>query len=124
METKMMRWTAGATHLERVRIDFGVNPIFEKLREASLRLYGHVLSAEGDAVRNTGLNFEVPEKGPRRIPKQGWLDTLHQDLKMARLLPDQAFDRESDASISGKRTPQQSGTNGEEEGEEVKHLGL
>ncbi|VDO66575.1 unnamed protein product [Heligmosomoides polygyrus] len=46
METKMLRWTAGVTRLDRVRNDiirqrFGVAPIAEKLREARLRWYGH-----------------------------------------------------------------------------------
>ncbi|VDO90026.1 unnamed protein product [Heligmosomoides polygyrus] len=51
METKMLRWTAGVTRLGRVRNDairqrFGVAPIAEKLHEARLRWYGHVLCAK------------------------------------------------------------------------------
>ncbi|VDO68219.1 unnamed protein product [Heligmosomoides polygyrus] len=69
METKMLRWTAGVTRLDRVRNDsirqrFGVTSIVEKLREARLRWYGHVLRASGDSVRKTGLIFE--ESGPRK----------------------------------------------------------
>ncbi|VDP38831.1 unnamed protein product [Heligmosomoides polygyrus] len=42
METKMLRWTAGATRMDRIRNDavrqkFGVAPIAEKMREARLR---------------------------------------------------------------------------------------
>ncbi|VDP27136.1 unnamed protein product [Heligmosomoides polygyrus] len=100
METKMLWWTVGFTRLDRVqhgsiRQRFGVTPIVEKLREARLRWYGHVLRASGDTVRKTELNFEMPGKRSRGRPKHWrWLDTLHQDLKMARLHPDQAFDRE------------------------------
>ncbi|VDO23027.1 unnamed protein product [Heligmosomoides polygyrus] len=66
METKMLRWTAGITRLDRVRNEsvrqrFGVTPIFEKMREARLQWYGHVLRAKGDTVRKTGLNLDVPE---------------------------------------------------------------
>ncbi|VDP17072.1 unnamed protein product [Heligmosomoides polygyrus] len=99
METKMLRWTAGVTRLDRVRNDtiqqrFGVVPIDDKLREARLRWYGHVLRANDDSVCKIGLNLEVPGKRPRGRPKQRWLDTLHLDLKIAGVHPDQAFDRE------------------------------
>ncbi|VDP33367.1 unnamed protein product [Heligmosomoides polygyrus] len=75
METKMLRWTAGVTRLDRVRNDairprFGVAPIAEKLREARLRWYGDVLRANDDTVRKIGLNLEVPGKRHRGRPKQ------------------------------------------------------
>ncbi|VDP04025.1 unnamed protein product [Heligmosomoides polygyrus] len=99
METRMLRWTAGVTRLDRVRNDtirqrFGIVPIADKLREARLRWYGHVLRANDDTVCKIGLNLEVPGKRPRGRPKQRWLDTLHLDLKIAGVHPDQAFDRE------------------------------
>ncbi|VDP48148.1 unnamed protein product [Heligmosomoides polygyrus] len=64
METKMLRWTAGVTRMNRIRNDviwqkFGVAPIAEKMREARLRWYGHVLRGKEDSVRKIGLNFEV-----------------------------------------------------------------
>ncbi|VDO19178.1 unnamed protein product [Heligmosomoides polygyrus] len=107
METKMLRWTTGITRLDCVRNDsirqrFGVTPIVEKLREARMRWYGHVLRANGDTARKAGLNFEVPGKRLRERPKQRWLGTLHQDLKMARLHPDQVFDREKWRQYSRK----------------------
>ncbi|VDP39930.1 unnamed protein product, partial [Heligmosomoides polygyrus] len=42
METKMLRWTAGVTRMDRIRNDairqkFGVAPIADKMREARLR---------------------------------------------------------------------------------------
>ncbi|VDO91216.1 unnamed protein product [Heligmosomoides polygyrus] len=51
METKMLRWTAGVTRMDRIRNDairqkFGVAPITDKMREARLRWYGHVLRGE------------------------------------------------------------------------------
>ncbi|VDO98095.1 unnamed protein product [Heligmosomoides polygyrus] len=75
METKMLRWTDGVTRLVRVRNDptrqrFGVVPIADKLREARLRWYGHVLRANDDTVCKIGLNLEVPGKRPRGRPKQ------------------------------------------------------
>ncbi|PIO70999.1 hypothetical protein TELCIR_07122 [Teladorsagia circumcincta] len=99
METKMLRWSAGVTRLDHIRNDtirerFGVSSIADKMREARLRWYGHVLRASDDSVRKIGLNFNVPEKRPIGRPKQRWLDTLHGDLKLVALHPDQAHNRE------------------------------
>ncbi|VDP01917.1 unnamed protein product [Heligmosomoides polygyrus] len=63
METKMLRWTAGVTRMDRIRNDvirqkFGVAPIADKMREANLRWYGHVLRGREDSVRKIGLNFK------------------------------------------------------------------
>ncbi|VDP25384.1 unnamed protein product [Heligmosomoides polygyrus] len=98
METKMLRWTAGVTRLDRIRNDeirrrLDLAPIADKLREACLRWYGHVLQASGDTVRKIGLSIDVPGKRPKGWPKQHWFDTLHVDLKVAGIHPDQAFDR-------------------------------
>ncbi|VDP36576.1 unnamed protein product [Heligmosomoides polygyrus] len=99
METKMLRWTAGVTRMDRIRNDvirqkFGVAPIADKMREARLRWYGHVLRGKEDSVRKIGLNFEAIGKRPRGRPKQRWLDTLHTDLKITGVHPDLALDRE------------------------------
>ncbi|VDO98592.1 unnamed protein product [Heligmosomoides polygyrus] len=63
METKMLRWTAGVTRMDRIRNDafrqkFGVVPIADKMREALLRWYGHVLRGEEDSVRKIGLEWK------------------------------------------------------------------
>ncbi|VDP24508.1 unnamed protein product [Heligmosomoides polygyrus] len=70
METKMLRWTAGVTRLDRVRNDstrqrFGVTPMFEKMSEARLRWFGHVLRANNDTVRKNGLELDVPGRRPQ-----------------------------------------------------------
>ncbi|VDP02846.1 unnamed protein product [Heligmosomoides polygyrus] len=75
METKMLRWTAGVTRLDRVcnetiRQRFGVAPVADKLGEARLRWYRHVLLPNDDIVFKIGLNLEVPGKRPRGRPKQ------------------------------------------------------
>ncbi|VDP59481.1 unnamed protein product [Heligmosomoides polygyrus] len=74
METKMLRWTAGVTHLDRIRNDairqkFGIAPIADKMREARLRWYGHVLCGKEDSVRKIGLNFEVIGKRSLQLEK-------------------------------------------------------
>ncbi|VDO40919.1 unnamed protein product [Haemonchus placei] len=99
MEIKMLRWTPGVTRPDRISNDairerFGVAPIVDKMREARLRWYGHVLRAKNDSVRKIGPNLDVSEKRPRGRPKQRWLDTLHEDLEAVNIHPDQAFNRE------------------------------
>ncbi|VDO80412.1 unnamed protein product [Heligmosomoides polygyrus] len=97
MDTKMLRWTAGVTRMDRIRNDvirqkFGVAPIADKMREARLRWYGHDL--RGNEHSKIGLNFEVIGKRPGGRPKQRWADTLHKGLKVAGVHPDLALDRE------------------------------
>ncbi|VDO70205.1 unnamed protein product [Heligmosomoides polygyrus] len=90
METKMLRWMAGVTRIEYATTPYGrgsVSPRYMKMREARLRWYGHVLRAKDGTVRKTGLNLDVPGRRLRGRPKQRWLDTLHQILKMAKLHP-------------------------------------
>ncbi|VDP10626.1 unnamed protein product [Heligmosomoides polygyrus] len=70
METKMLRRTAGVTRMVRIRHDairqkFGVAPIADKMSEARLRCYGHVLRGKEDSVRKIGCKFEVALKGVR-----------------------------------------------------------
>ncbi|EYC21247.1 hypothetical protein Y032_0020g77 [Ancylostoma ceylanicum] len=78
---------------EDIRHRFGIAIMADKLREARLRWYGHVLRADNAAVCKIALNLEVPGKRPRGRPKQRWIDTLHSDLKSAGIHPDQAHDR-------------------------------
>ncbi|PIO71067.1 hypothetical protein TELCIR_07040 [Teladorsagia circumcincta] len=57
MEAKMLRWTAGVTRLDRILNDairerFGVAPIADKMREARLRWYGHVLRGSDECSQD------------------------------------------------------------------------
>ncbi|VDO65938.1 unnamed protein product [Heligmosomoides polygyrus] len=57
IETKMLRWTAGVAHMDRIRNDvirqkFGVGPIADKMREARLRWYGYVQREKEGSVHN------------------------------------------------------------------------
>nr|CDJ87499.1 RNA-directed DNA polymerase (reverse transcriptase) domain containing protein [Haemonchus contortus] len=99
METKLLRWTAGVTRLDRISNDairerFGVAPIVDEMREARIRWYGHTLRAKNDTVRKIGLNLDVSGKRPRGCPKQRWLDKFHEDPKAVNIHPNQAFNRE------------------------------
>ncbi|VDP03423.1 unnamed protein product [Heligmosomoides polygyrus] len=62
----MLRWTAGVTRMDRIRND-AIRQKFEiadKMREARLRWYGHVLRGEEDSVRRIGLNSEITAVHP------------------------------------------------------------
>ncbi|VDP53500.1 unnamed protein product [Heligmosomoides polygyrus] len=96
----MLRWTAGVTRMDRVRNNairqkFGVALIAEKMREARLLWYGHILGGKEDSVRKIGLELDVSGRRPRGRPKQCWSDTLHTDMKVTGVHPDQAHDREN-----------------------------
>ncbi|KIH64119.1 hypothetical protein ANCDUO_05575 [Ancylostoma duodenale] len=97
MEMKMLRWMGGVIRLDRIcnqdiRQRFDIAPITEKLREARLRWYGHVLRADNDSIRKIGFDLDVRGKRPKGRPKQRWMDTLHAVLKVVRIHPDQAHD--------------------------------
>ncbi|VDO78462.1 unnamed protein product [Heligmosomoides polygyrus] len=74
---------------------YGVASIADKMREARLRWYGHVLRGKEDSVRKIGLKFEVVGKRSRRRPKQHWSDTLHMNFKIAGVHSDLALDRQT-----------------------------
>ncbi|VDO94005.1 unnamed protein product [Heligmosomoides polygyrus] len=122
METTMLLWSAGVTRFDRVRNEtirqrFVVAPMAEKLREAHLQWYGHLLRTNDDTVRKIGLNLEVPEKRPRGRPKQRWLNKLRLDLNIAGVHLDQAFDRRIGVTPPEERTPLPSRTDPNENDE-------
>ncbi|VDP57441.1 unnamed protein product [Heligmosomoides polygyrus] len=54
--------TTDVTRLDRIRNDvirqkFGIAPMADKMREARMRWYGHVLRGKEDSVREIGLNL-------------------------------------------------------------------
>ncbi|KAK6755536.1 hypothetical protein RB195_014110 [Necator americanus] len=59
-----------------VRSIFGVVPITEKMKEARLRWFGHVLRREEDSVAKTALKLDVSGVRPRGRPKIRWLDRV------------------------------------------------
>ncbi|VDP06067.1 unnamed protein product [Heligmosomoides polygyrus] len=85
METRMLRWTAGVTPMDRIRNDvirqkFGVASIADKMCEIRLRWYGHVLCGKKDSVRKIGLNFEVAGVDPDlALDRERW----RRDIRIA-----------------------------------------
>ncbi|VDO63636.1 unnamed protein product [Heligmosomoides polygyrus] len=108
METKVLHWARGHTHgphsTDTIRLKFSVAPIADKMREAYLRWYDHVLRRKEDSAKTckTGLKLEVSGKRPR---EQHWADTLHVDKKVAGGHPHLALDRERWRHDTSKADP-------------------
>ncbi|KIH48729.1 hypothetical protein ANCDUO_21198 [Ancylostoma duodenale] len=68
-------------------------------------MVGHVLRAEEGTASKIGFDLEVPGKRPKGRPKQRWLDTLHADLKLAGIHPDQARYRAKWCQRTSKADP-------------------
>ncbi|KAK6746049.1 hypothetical protein RB195_012270 [Necator americanus] len=110
MEMRMLRWTIGVTLKEKVSNDtvrsiFGVVPITEKMKEARLRWFGHVLRREEDSVAKTALKLDVSGVRPRGRPKIRWLDRVKLDMIDARLCTADAMDRTKWKTRSRKADP-------------------
>ncbi|RCN49909.1 hypothetical protein ANCCAN_03944 [Ancylostoma caninum] len=62
-------------------------------------------ACRGRNLRKVGFDLEVSGKRPKGRPKQRWLDTLHADLKLAGIHPDQARDRAKWRQQTSKADP-------------------
>ncbi|KAK6743463.1 hypothetical protein RB195_010616 [Necator americanus] len=117
MEMRMLRWTMGVTLREKVSNDtvrsiFGVVPITEKMKEARMRWFGHVLQREEGSVAKTALKLDVSGVRPRGKPKIRWLDRVKLDMIDARLCTTDTLDRKKNGrQDEGRRTLQQRRTN-------------
>ncbi|KAL7677807.1 hypothetical protein ACOME3_004040 [Neoechinorhynchus agilis] len=98
MEMRMLWSISGLTlrdHIRNkdVRTKYGVTPIQNKLQEAHLRFYGHVLRADDDTIIKTSIGIQIQGRCSKGRPKQRWMEALHQNLKAANVHPDMAHDR-------------------------------
>ena len=94
----MLRWSLGVTRLdhvinEDVRKTLGVAPISEKMREARLRWYGHVVRADAESVARRALALSPDGQRPRGRPKKRWMDCLREDMQVTGVRPAVAADR-------------------------------
>ncbi|KAK6729209.1 hypothetical protein RB195_006324 [Necator americanus] len=110
MKMRMLRWTICVTLKEKVSNDtvrsiFGVVSITEKMKEARLRWFGHVLRREEDSVAKTTLKLDVSGVRPRGRPKIRWLDRMKPDMIDARLCTTNAMDRTKWKTRSRKADP-------------------
>jgi Reverse transcriptase (RNA-dependent DNA polymerase)/Endonuclease/Exonuclease/phosphatase family len=98
MEMKMLRWSLGLTRWDHVmnediRKRLGVAPIQDKMMEARLRWYGHVVRSDESSVARTAMNINPEGRRPRGRPKKRWLDRIKEDMKTVNAQPEDAFER-------------------------------
>ncbi|XP_039627278.1 uncharacterized protein LOC120540503 [Polypterus senegalus] len=98
MEMRMLRWCLGLTCWDQVmnedvRKRLGIAPIMEKMREARLRWYGHVVCADDNSVAKTAMRLDPGDQRPRGRPKKRWMDRIKEDMKIVNLAPEDALDR-------------------------------
>lgn len=63
----MLHWISGITHFDHIRSDdiqqwYSTALIANKLREAQLQWYSHILCANSDTLAQKGLQLEVGGK--------------------------------------------------------------
>ncbi len=90
---------------EDVRKTMGVPPIMEKMREARLRWYGHVVRSEEESIAKRALCLNMEGKRPRGRPKKRWMDRMKEDMKHDNVAPDDALDRKEWRAICRKADP-------------------
>ncbi|KIH52337.1 hypothetical protein ANCDUO_17562 [Ancylostoma duodenale] len=75
-------------HICNQDIREGVASITDKLRKAHLRWYGNVFRADEESVCKMGFAVRIPEGRT----KLRWMDSLHADLNVVDIHPDQSYD--------------------------------
>ena len=97
-EMRMLRWILGVSlkdkkRNEDIRKTLGVACITDKIREARLRWYGHVMRREDESCMKRIMTAEVTGRRSRGRQKKRWGDMIQQDLKSLRLKKEDTGDR-------------------------------
>ena len=86
------------TRVDRIRNEYirgtaHVRKLGEKVREARLRWFGHVLRRDIDYIGQRMLKMELPGRRRRGRPKRRYLDTVREDMRAVGLTEEDAGDR-------------------------------
>src|SRR6218665_2263033 len=97
-EMRMLRWILGVSLRDRrrnkdIREVLGVVCITDKVREAGMRWYGHVMRMEDGCCIKRIMNAEVYGRRSRVRQKKRWRDKIQEDLKTLKLKKEDADDR-------------------------------
>ena len=89
-ELRMLRLAMGVTRLDRiknanVRGTANVIRIGKKVREASLRWFGHVLPRNEDYVGKRVMGMDLSGKRRRGRPNRRYMDVMKEDQTLARV---------------------------------------
>ena len=85
-EMKMLRFAMGVTRKDKIRNEHirstvKVEQLGMKMREGSLRWYGHVMRRDQEYVGRKMMEMELPGKRRREIPKRRFLDAVKEDMR-------------------------------------------
>ena len=83
---KMLRFAMGVTRKDKIRNEYirvtvKVKPLGMKMREDSLRWYGHVMRRDQEYVGRKMMEMELPGKRKRGRPKRRFLDVVKEDMR-------------------------------------------
>ena len=97
-ELKMLRSSLGVTRLDKVRNEHirgtaHVAKFGDKVREARLRWFGHVLRRGVRYIGQKMLRMGLPGRRKRGRPKRRFLDAVKEDMKVVGLTEEDARDR-------------------------------
>ena len=85
-ELRMLRFSLQVTRLDRIRNEYirgaaHVGRFGQKLREARLRWFGHVLRGDKGHIGQRTLRLEVPAKRRRGRPKRTSIDVVREAIR-------------------------------------------
>ena len=97
-EMRMLRWMLGISLRDRnrnedIRKKLGVACVSDKIREARLRWYGHVMRREEDSCLKRIMKADVYGRRSRGRQKKRWEDAIREDMKHLKLKNEDTKDR-------------------------------
>ncbi|KAK3540053.1 hypothetical protein QTP70_023811 [Hemibagrus guttatus] len=98
-ELKMLRFSLGVTRLDRIRNEYirgtaHVGRLWDKVREARLRWFGHVQRRESEYIGRRMLDMELPGRRQRGRPKRRYMDGINEDMKLVGVCVEDTEDRD------------------------------
>ena len=84
-EMKMLRFAMGVTRKDMIRNEYirstvKVERLGMKMREGSLRWYGHVMRRDQEYVGRKMMEMELPGKRRKGRPKRRFVDIVKEDM--------------------------------------------
>ena len=82
-----------------------VRPITEKVQEARLRWFGHVMRSEMETVAHQALLLPLPGARPQGGQRKIWRHNLNKDLRETGLREEDVFDRSRWSAATSRADP-------------------
>ncbi|KAF3697472.1 hypothetical protein EXN66_Car013152 [Channa argus] len=97
-ELKMLRFSMGGTRMDRIRNEdiretAHVRCFGDKVREDTLRWFGHVQRRNCEYICRRMLRLELPGRRSRGRAKRRFMDVVREDMKLVGVREEDAEDR-------------------------------